>query len=858
MSFQTKDKELNLGIIYRSPNATEQEDDLMRKQISTATRELNNLIIAGDFNLPEINWEFNYTRMHEKHRASKFLFTVNENKLHQHIKKATHHKPKCKPSTIDLVLTKDPDLIDTILSYSPIGKSHHSTLVINTAQESHNQEKCMIKKYQLDKGDYDGMRKEFETTDWEAVLNENNDDVDEAWKNLSDKIQEARDKFIPTKLVNTSKQTKKRSLVFEDSLVHLTKMKRIQFKIYKRFPNMTNYKAYVQARSNVTKYTKRMKRMKENKIAKNIKKNTKAFYQYINSKTKKRDKIGDLKKSDGQATSNDMEKASELNNFFTSVFTKEDSNNMPDLDKPTHDIKISNSATVTIEEMKKILETLKTEKSPGPDEIHPKVLKECAEQLAAPMKVMFDLTMKTGKVPKSWKQAEITAIYKKKGSKSSPGNYRPVSLTSVVCKAMEKIIKTKLNQHLKINDILADEQYGFVSGRSTETQLLTSIHHWQKALDEDKPVDIIYMDFKKAFDTVPHTRLIKKLNNYGVQGKLLEWIQSFLEDRSQHVKVNNAKSEEQPVTSGVPQGSVLGPTLFIYFINDLPKESIVSTKIFADDTKVYTEIESDKDRESLQETVDKMYNWTSSWLLKFNETKCQVLHLGENNPKYDYFIGTDDSRVKLEESNLEKDLGVYIDPNLNFEKHIEKITQKAASKCSSILRNFTFRSKEVLVPLFKSLIRPVLEYANTAWSGGLRKNINEVEKIQRSFTKNIYQVKHLPYEKRLEKLNLPSLEYRRFRGDLIQTFKIARNFYDNCTVNTLFNFKANERLRGHKYKINKIYYKKVQFKHFFTNRVANHWNNLPHSIVEAESTNIFKNKIDEHFKDQMFKINLFE
>ena len=253
-----------------------------------------------------------------------------------------------------------------------------------------------------------------------------------------------------------------------------------------------------------------------------------------------------------------------------------------------------------------------------------------------------------------------------------------------------------------------------------------------------------------------------------------------------------------------------------------------------------------------------MYNWTSSWLLKFNETKCQVLHLGENNPKYDYFIGTDDSRVKLEESNLEKDLGVYIDPNLNFEKHIEKITQKAASKCSSILRNFTFRSKEVLVPLFKSLIRPVLEYANTAWSGGLRKNINEVEKIQRSFTKNIYQVKHLPYEKRLEKLNLPSLEYRRFRGDLIQTFKIARNFYDNCTVNTLFNFKANERLRGHKYKINKIYYKKVQFKHFFTNRVANHWNNLPHSIVEAESTNIFKNKIDEHFKDQMFKINLFE
>ena len=155
-------------------------------------------------------------------------------------------------------------------------------------------------------------------------------------------------------------------------------------------------------------------------------------------------------------------------------------------------------------------------------------------------------------------------------------------------------------------------------------------------------------------------------------------------------------------------------------------------------------------------------------------------------------------------------------------------------------------------------MRPILEYANTAWSSGLRKNINEIEKIQKSYTKHIFQVKHLSYEQRLERLNLPSLEYRRFRGDLIQTYKIARNLYDKESVETLFKFKEDDRLRGHKYKVTKYYFNKVQFKHFFTNRVSNHWNNLPSHIVEAESLNVFKNKIDAHYKDKMYTVNFSE
>ena len=856
INVKTKISCLNLGIVYRSPNSTTEEDDKVINQIDEASKSLKNLIIVGDFNHPEIDWQHCHTKTQSKHKASQFLFKVNSCRLHQLVNKPTHMKPGCKPSLIDLVLTKDPDVIEKIKLLPPLGKSFHSAITIKTSIQKRRKGKCLVKKYQVDKGDYAGMKKELNEVDWEEKLTKT-DNVDEAWNKFAEEIHKARDKFIPTKTVNTN-STHKKTYVLEDSLVHLTRLKRIQYKIYKKYPSRQNYLLYTNARKNVTKYTRKAKRQRERKIAKDIKSNSKAFYQFLSSKISKKDNISELKKKDGTMTESDEEKSTELNEFFASVFTKEDLNEIPELERSHKDIKTANSAEVSISEMKKLLEGTKPDKSPGPDDLHPRILKECANELAYPLKVIFDLTMKTGKIPQEWKQAEIRAIYKKKGAKSDPSNYRPVSLTSVVCKLMEKIVKKQLNQHLKDNNLLAAEQYGFVSGRSTDTQLLTSLAHWQKALDEDIPVDVVYMDFKKAFDSVPHVRLLNKLKSYGIEGHLLSWIKDFLGNRSQFVKVNNAKSNQRPVTSGVPQGSVLGPTLFIYFINDLPLVSSVNTKIFADDTKAYSRIESENDKVNMQETIDKMYEWTQRWQLMFNETKCKVLHLGQNNEGHAYYIGNGNNRIRLEVTELEKDLGVYVDKHLNFEEHINKITSKAASKCARILKNFSYRNKEVLVPIFKTIIRPILEYANSTWCSGLKKNKAEIEKVQRIYTKNIYQVKHLSYEDRLKRLQLPSLEFRQFRGDLIQTYKIARNIYDQETVANLFSFSKSERLRGHRYKITKFYFNKVQYKHFFTNRVTNHWNNLPSHIVEADSLNSFKNKIDEHFKDIMYKTDLFD
>ena len=242
--------------------------------------------------------------------------------------------------------------------------------------------------------------------------------------------------------------------------------------------------------------------------------------------------------------------------------------------------------------------------------------------------------------------------------------------------------------HLITNNLLSDKQYGFCKGRSCVTQLLVTLHDWLRELDNSNPVDVMYLDFRKAFDSVPHKRLVHKLKGYGIGNKVLNWVGDFLTDRTQYVSLDGEQSEKIPVTSGVPQGSVLGPTLFIYYINDLP--DVVSTllKIFADDTKSYNKVIEESDRLLLQTSCDDLVRWSIDWLLGFNCEKCNVLHLGNNNPHYSYTIINDDKITTMNETLCEKDLVVHIDPELNFNERINNQTNKACGLSGMIMRIF--------------------------------------------------------------------------------------------------------------------------------------------------------------------------
>ncbi len=231
-----------------------------------------------------------------------------------------------------------------------------------------------------------------------------------------------------------------------------------------------------------------------------------------------------------------------------------------------------------------------------------------------------------------WKRGNVTPIYKK-GPKGNPGNYRPVSLTSVPCKLMESILKSNIMDHLMNNNLIRQSQHGFMPGKSCASNLTTFLDRAAKAVDEGKSVDIFYLDFAKAFDKVPRKRLIAKLRAKGLEQEVVSWIEEWLTGRTQRVTIGGSYSSEAAVDSGVPQGSVLGPCLFTIFIDNLEVEVEITelgTFIvkFADDTKGLQEIESEEDRDRIQKALDMLVRWADEWGMVFNVEKCKVMHVG--------------------------------------------------------------------------------------------------------------------------------------------------------------------------------------------------------------------------------------
>ena len=371
-------------------------------------------------------------------------------------------------------------------------------------------------------------------------------------------------------------------------------------------------------------------------------------------------------------------------------------------------------------------------------------------------------------------------------------------------------------------------------------------------LDAGSPVDAIYLDFSKAFDSVPHLRLLEKLKAYGICEKLLCWVEDFLTGRRQRVCVNGSYSAWSPVVSGVPQGSCLGPVLFVIFINDLPEVVETFCQMYADDTKLFSNSDNEEFRMKIQKDLDNLIQWADRWQLRFNAEKCHTLHLGYGNQYHQYCMKkqNSDEKVKLNPSVVEKDLGVLVDKDLKFTQHIESQVKKANRLLGLIRRSFTFMDKECMKQLFTSLVRPHLEFGNVAWAPYLEKHIKAIENVQHRATKMIPGLKNKPYEERLREMKLPSLRYRRKRGDLIEAFKYTHDFYH---VNqNLLQFDLDSRTRGHKYKLKKQSCRLEVRKNFFSIRIVNEWNNLPASIAEATTLNTFKARLDHHFSEEMF------
>ena len=508
----------------------------------------------------------------------------------------------------------------------------------------------------------------------------------------------------------------------------------------------------------------------------------------------------------------------------------------------------------TEEKVRNLLNNLNTSKAAGPDDIHPRILKELSNEIAYPILLIFRSSFSNSNIPELWRLANVSPIHKK-GAKNEKENYRPISLTSIVCRIMEKIIKEGIVDHFLKNELFSPDQYGFRQFRSCLLQLLEALEDWTSYLDTGNQIDIIYFDFSKAFDSVSHKLLLKKLTAYGISGKLHDWIANFLENRRQRVVLNGCKSDWVKVTSGVPQGSVLGPLLFLIFVNDLPGNiKFCKVKMFADDVKLYSKAKDNHAR--IQFDISKVCDWSKKWQLPLNSQKCKELRLGISKDSAEAYILSSHDNKETSISRVEemKDLGVVMDSKLKFDKHIAEISRKATGVLASIKRTMTYIDRNVFIGLYKSLVRPLLETSVSVWNPYMVKDVKQLEAVQRRATKLVRGISQLSYNERLKALKLPTLQHRRKRGDMITTYKIFHGLVDTDPSNF---FKINQnKTRGHRYKIVLNKCRLNARKNFYSQRIVKEWNCLPANIVEAKDVITFEKLFDRLHGDSKFEFKL--
>jgi ribonucleases P/MRP protein subunit RPP40 len=828
-----EDDSVVIGVCYRSPASSKEESNSIMNSITEQVAKAR-CIVMGDFNYADIDWKL----WQAGSLGRDFMDRAHDLFLTQHVEEGTRGG-----NVLDLVFSTEPDMVEDVKVLSPVANSDHNTVLWEVTLRTEVEERKQVA-YDYGRGEYRKVIEEMRGVDWEKEFE--GKDVKKMWTFFLKRLLGCREKYVPKR--KDKKRVRPRWM--RKGIAKLIKKRKRKWEKYIEWPTVSARMDYNKVRNKVTSEIRRTKKNFEQKLAEEIRDNPKLFYSYVRSKSKTKVKVGPLKNSDGSIVGDSRGMSKVLNDYFATVFTDENMDNMPEPSGREREGKKSSIEWIEMTEKKveMAIGELKANKAAGVDELESNYIKSCSEGLTRPLKILFEKSLREGEIPHEWKEANVAAIFKE-GDKKNPANYRPVSLTSQVGKVLEKVIKKELVSYLEENGLIGKTQHGFRKGRSCLTNLLEFFEVVAGEVDRGEPVDVLYFDFRKAFDRVPHERLLLKLKALGIEGRILGWIREWLTERRQRVVVGGEYSEWTKVTSGVPQGSVLGPMLFLIFINDIDEE--IKTRIwkFADDLKMMGRVKTKEDIEQIRKDIDKLVEWSEDWQLSFNPDKCKVMHIGSKNEGQRYVMDGKELKAVKEE----KDLGVIVTDDFKVGRQCAEAAKKGNRVLGMIKRTFTCKSKFIVKKLFKSLVRPHLDSCVQAWRPHLKKDIEVLEKVQRRATKMVDGYRGIEYEERLKRIGLTTLEVRRERADLLEVFKILKGM-EGLDRDQFFSDAGNVggkgmKTRGHHMKLYKKGVRLEAGKFSFGNRVVGMWNSLPREVVEQDTVNKFKGKLDKFLRN---------
>lgn len=768
-------------LIYIPPNNPVQLLHSVLDTLSTIPYFYNrNLLLLGDFNIPE------YIHSFEEGISSPFTTALDnfcnflELSQYNYITNVNHR-------LLDLVLSNfQCEVLLAPESIVPID-SHHPPLLISFVTSflsKQNKVKSNGFFYNFKRADFHSLYHSLGNTCWDFL--EDIDDIDEAFEQFYSKLYEIINEFVPTGI----RHNRKYPPWYNNILIKCIKQKHNCFKKYKLYNDLDALQQFKELRRQIKSDIDRCYKSYCNEIERNIKDNPTKFWSFVNNKRKSNSLPTTMTYNGIELT--DYESISDC---FATYFSSSFSNTGDD----GFTLTSSNAGVdITCTEFSEndVLNSLKKIKpnfTMGPDMIPAFLINDCAHVLSYPLRILFNLSLAKMNFPPILKNSKIIPVFKS-GIRNDIKNYRPITIINNFSKVFETTLNEKIYNHVK--HLLSDLQHGFIKGRSTITNLFCLTQYISDAIDNNSQLDVIYTDLSKAFDKLDHKTLITKFSNFGFSSDLITFLWTYLRNRVLYVECSGFKSPNFVATSGVPQGSVLGPLFFNIFINDIVDDLRVKCLMYADDLKLFNTVNSYSDCLILQSALEKVYRWCQNNFLTINTAKCNVVSFGLKNSLLTFEYSLNHS--PLPRSNTYKDLGVTFDHKLSFIPHMSNIINDSFKMLGFVIRNSKdFMDIPTLKLLYFSFVRSKLEYAAIVWSPYYKIHIHHLEQIQRKFLKflsfrldGVYPAIGVPHSDLLGRFSIPSLETRRSFSELIFLYKLIHGLYNCPSLLARLNFHA--------------------------------------------------------------------